>query len=48
MKKYEYVARPSLTQQDLNILGQVGWELICVNQNVFIFKREIIDTKTKT
>lgn len=41
MKKYEYIARPLLTQDDLNILGQDGWELVCINQNVFIFKREI-------
>lgn len=41
MKKYEYKARPNLSSDDLNILGQEGWELICVNQNIFIFKREI-------
>lgn len=47
MKKYEYIARTSLNQQDLNILGQEGWELISVNQNVFIFKRELIEVKSK-
>lgn len=47
MKKYEYIARTSLNQQDLNILGQEGWELILVNQNVFIFKKELIEVKSK-
>ena len=41
MKKYEYKARPNLSPDDLNILGQEGWELVCINQNMFIFKREI-------
>jgi hypothetical protein len=41
MKKYEYIARPSLSNDDLNVLGQEGWELVCVNVNMFIFKREI-------
>jgi hypothetical protein len=47
MKKYEYLARPLLSQDDLNILGEDGWELVCVSQNVYIFKREIIEVKTK-
>ena len=41
MKKYEYIARPSLSQDDLNILGKDGWELVFVNGNIFIFKREL-------
>jgi hypothetical protein len=41
MKKYEYISRPLETNDHLNKLGQEGWELICVNQNIFIFKREI-------
>jgi hypothetical protein len=41
MKKYEYKARPNLSPDDLNTLGQEGWELVCINQNMFIFKREI-------
>ena len=47
MKKYEYLARPLLTQDDLNILGKDGWELVCVNGNIYIFKREIVEVKTK-
>jgi hypothetical protein len=41
MKKYEYLARPSLSQDDLNKLGQDGWELVCVNGSLYIFKREL-------
>jgi hypothetical protein len=41
MKKYEYIARPLLSQDDLNKLGQDGWELVCVNVTMYIFKREI-------
>jgi hypothetical protein len=41
MKKYEYLARPLLSQDDLNKLGQDGWELVCVNGTMYIFKREI-------
>ena len=47
MKKFEYLARPLLSQDDLNILGKDGWELVCVNGNIYIFKREIIEVKTK-
>ena len=47
MKKYEYLARPLLSQDDLNKLGQDGWELVCVNGTVYIFKREIVEPKTK-
>ena len=47
MKKYEYLARPLLTQDHLNTLGQDGWDLVCVNQNIYIFKREIVEPKTK-
>ena len=47
MKKYEYIARASLNQDDLNILGQEGWELISVNQNIYIFKRDIVEVKIK-
>jgi hypothetical protein len=47
MKKFEYLARPLLSQDDLNILGQDGWELVCVNGNIYIFKREIVEVKTK-
>lgn len=41
MKQYEYKARPNLSPDDLNTLGKEGWELVCVNVNMFIFKREI-------
>ncbi len=41
MKKYEYISRPLETNDHLNTLGQEGWELVCINQNIFIFKREI-------
>ena len=41
MKKYEYISRPLQTNDHLNTLGQEGWELVCINQNIFIFKREI-------
>ena len=47
MKKYEYLARPLLSQDDLNKLGQDGWELVCVNATMYIFKREIVEPKTK-
>jgi hypothetical protein len=47
MKKYEYLSRPLQTTEHLNTLGQEGWELVCINQNIFIFKREIIEEKTK-
>jgi hypothetical protein len=48
MKKYEYIARPLQTTEHLNTLGKKGWELVCVNQNLYIFKKEIIEVKTKT
>jgi hypothetical protein len=41
MKKYEYKTGQFFDNHLLNVLGQEGWELICVNQNNFIFKREI-------
>ena len=44
MKKYEYLARPLLSQDDLNKLGQDGWELVCVNGTMYIFKREIVES----
>ena len=47
MKKYEYLSRPLQTTEHLNTLGQEGWELVCINQNIFIFKREIVEEKTK-
>ena len=47
MKKYEYLARPLLSQDDLNKLGQDGWELVCINGNIYIFKKEIVEPKTK-
>ena len=47
MKKYEYLARPLLSQDDLNKLGQDAWELVCMNGTIYIFKREIVEPKTK-
>jgi len=47
MKKYEYISRPLQITEHLNTLGQEGWELVCINQNIFIFKREIVEEKTK-
>ena len=47
MKKYEYLSRPLQITEHLNTLGQEGWELVCINQNIFIFKREIVEEKTK-
>lgn len=44
MKKYEYLARPLLSQDDLNKLGQDGWELVCINGNIYIFKKEIVES----
>ena len=44
MKKYEYLARPLLSQDDLNKLGQDGWELVCVNGTMYIFKRGIVES----
>ena len=44
MKKYEYLSRPLLSQDDLNKLGQDGWELTCVNGTMYIFKREIVES----
>ncbi len=41
MKKYEYKQAHCLNNDYLNVLGEEGWELVCVNQNIFIFKREI-------
>jgi len=41
MKKFEYISTHLEFNKDLNKLGQEGWELVCVNQNIFIFKREI-------
>ncbi len=41
MKKYEYKQDHCLNNDYLNVLGEEGWELVCVNQNIFIFKREI-------
>lgn len=44
MKKYEYITRPLLSNDDLNILGKESWELICVSGHLFIFKREIVES----
>lgn len=41
MKKYEYISTPLETNDHLNTLGQEGWELVCIDQDIFIFKREI-------
>jgi hypothetical protein len=47
MKKYEYLTRPLLSNDDLNTLGQEGWELVCVSGHLYIFKREIVKIKNK-
>ncbi len=46
MKKFEYkIVKSSLSEDELNILGDEGWELIChnivVSNQMFIFKKEI-------
>ena len=40
MKKFEYKKIFTATEEQLNQLGQEGWELVVAN-DYYIFKREI-------
>ena len=44
MKCYEYrtlVANPTMLNQ-LNELGDNGWELVCVSEGIIYLKRELV------
>lgn len=45
MKQFEYKQLPirnfPKSIEDLNKLGQLGWELVTILQNQFLFKREL-------
>ena len=42
MEKWEYTIRYRLhSDKELNALGQQGWELVCVDNGNFYFKRKV-------
>lgn len=41
MKRFEYTTYRYYNQNVFNDLGDEGWELVCKNGDMFIFKREL-------
>jgi hypothetical protein len=43
--KWEYKLTSMEDEEEMNALGQEGWELVCVSDLHLMFKRPIIETK---
>jgi hypothetical protein len=40
--QWEYIKVVSPSVEEMNTLGHLGWELVCILGNFFYFKRELL------